>query len=96
MCAQFGVREWSGKASPPAMPVHRAHKEAHREKLSESCYSFQFECAARLVGNAEFACMLAAVRQWIRNGLDSVRSTSGTRNIHGHETAFGGGPEMHV
>ena len=39
-CAQSGVPELAGKPSPPAMPVHRAHKEAHRGKLSEVAIPF--------------------------------------------------------
>ena len=36
----IGVPLLAGRLSPPAMPVHRAHKAEHREKLTESASDF--------------------------------------------------------
>ena len=42
--AQYGVPALAGKLSPQATPIHRAHKEEHREKFSESTSPFFISC----------------------------------------------------
>ena len=65
----IGVPPLAGRLSPPAMPVHRAHKAEHREKLTESAIDFCV-CVARLVGKADASCIIvtreAMCKEWAR------------------------------
>ena len=94
--AQFGAPWLAGKPSPPALPVHRALKEAHLEVLPEAVIPFSLSGWPGLWARQNLHSLLLPVEQWIRNGVDSGRSTSGARNMLVHETACSGGPEMQV
>ena len=86
----------AGKLSPPAMPVHRAFKEAHLEVLSEVVMPFSLSVWPGLWASQIAHALFLPVRQCIRNGIDSVLITSGARIMLGHETARDGGPDLQV
>ena len=70
--------------------------EAHLEVLPEAAIPFSLSGWPGLWARQNLHALLLPVEQWIRNGVDSGRSTSGARNMLVHETACSGGPEMQV